>query len=322
MLAAQLRQAGYEVVESAGRQEGIELLRRMEFRAGLIELSGREAASSLPGGQSRPPDGKKSAELAQLTGTSESIEELRRLIARLAPTGLALLVSGEHGTGKKHVARVIHQASARRNLPLVPLDTSTFSEYALEAILFGSPAVAGDPAKAGLLGLPDVGTLYLGSIDALSVSLQRRLLAAIEEGTFQPPGDAHARAVTVRLVCGSSRPLLQAVNEGRVLYDLYSRLSLYELCIPPLRERVEDIPILLRSLLERLCRASNRPVPAVERDAERALLDSPWPGNLRELGNVLERTLSFLGGPVIRVSDLPSGPYRAIRKLENLKETP
>jgi DNA-binding NtrC family response regulator len=320
MLASQLRKTGYEVVESASRQEGIELLRRMEFRAGLVELSGREAASAVPGGQGRPFELKKTPEFVQITGSSESIQSLRRLLARLAPTGLALLVSGEHGTGKKHVARAIHQASACRNLSLVTLDSSTFSESALEGILFGFPAGAGLQGKPGLLGLPEVGTVFLGSIDSLSVPLQRRLLEAIEEGTYQAPGDAKAHTVTARVVCGSSRPLSQAVDQGRVLYDLYSRLSLYELRIPPLRERVEDIPALLRSLLERLCRSSGRLMPAVERDAQRALTDSPWPGNVRELGNVLERTLSLLTGPVIRLSDLPTGPYRTIRKEGNLKE--
>jgi DNA-binding NtrC family response regulator len=320
MLAAQLRQTGYEVVESASRQEGIELLRRMQFRAGLVELSGKEEASSLPGGQGRSVAGKKTPEAVSITGSSEPIQALRRMVDRLAPTELALLVSGEHGTGKRHVAQAIHQASARRNLSLVSLDAGSFPESRLESLLFGSPAAAGARGKAGLLGLPNVGTLYLGSIDALSLPLQRRLLVAMEEGTYQSPGDAQTHEFPARLVCGTSRSLSQAVDQGQVLYDLYSRLSLYELRIPPLRARVEDIPLLWSSLLERLCRASGREVPIVELDAQGALLESPWPGNVRELGNVLERTLSLLDGPVIRLSDLPSGPYRTIRKVENLKE--
>lgn len=319
-LASLLRQSGYEVVECPSRQEGLRMLKGAEARVSLVELSGKEGASSHPAWRDAEPGKKKSAEPAQIAGSSELIQSLRRLVERLAPTELSLLVSGEIGTGKKHVAQVIHQASSRRELSLVTLDSITFSESALENILFGSPAGVGPRGKTGLLGLPEVGTIFLGAIESLSLPLQRKLLLAIEEGVCQPAGDAHTRPVTARLICGTSRNLSEEVDAGRMLYDLYSRLSLYELRIPPLRERVQDLPVLVRSLLERQCRLSNRVIPAVDRDAEQALLDSPWPGNVRELSNVLERTLSLLDGHVIRLADLPNGPYRMVRRVENLRE--
>ena len=319
-LASSLRQSGYDVVECSSRQEGLRLLRSMKSSAGLVELSGGEAALAESGSPAAGAGGPSPSDLAHITGSSEAIRSLRRMVERLAPTGLALLVAGESGAGKKHIARVIHEASARRELSFVALDAGTCSEQSLDGVLFGSPGGVGPNGKTGLLGGAGVGTVFLGAIEALSAPLQRKLLLAIEEGSFQSPGDARSRPVTARILCGTSRFLSEEVEQGRLLYDLFSRLSLYELRVPPLRDRTEDIPVLARALLERLCRHSKRWVPELDPEAEQVLLDSPWPGNVRELGIVLERTLSLLEGPVIRRTDLPTGPYRTLRRVETLKE--
>jgi DNA-binding NtrC family response regulator len=319
-LASSLRQSGYDVVECSSRQEGLRLLKSMKTRAGLIELSGGEAAFAEAGAPVAGPGRPSASGPAQLTGSSQALQSLRRMVERLAPTDLALLVAGESGAGKKHLARVIHESSTRRELSFVALDAGTCSEQSLDGVLFGCPGGVGPHGKSGLLGGAGVGTVYLGAIEALTAPLQRKLLLAIEEGSFQSPGDARSRPVTARIVCGTSRVLSNEVEQGRLLYDLFSRLSLYELRVPPLRERTEDIPLLVRALLERLCRHSKRWVPELDPGAEQVLLDSPWPGNVRELGIVLERTLSLLEGTVIRQADLPTGPYRELRRAETLKE--
>jgi DNA-binding NtrC family response regulator len=286
-----------------------------------VSGNGSEEPDSDGHGPGQGKDPAEPVDSIDIPGTGRAIEEVRRSVTALAPSEVVVCIRGESGTGKERVARAIHQASARSSQPFFALDCSTFSESSLDALLFGRLGGAPASRSPGLLGWPAGGSVYLRQIESLGITLQRKLLRSIEERQYSPQDGLSPLPVRVRLICGSTEALAAKVAEGKFSYDLHAKLALYEIWMPPLRERSGDIPLLARHLIERWCRAAGRDVPVLGPEAMKALQSRPWQGNVRELSDVLERTLLLLEGSSIGLSDLPTWPSPVPSgDRENLRE--
>jgi two-component system response regulator PilR (NtrC family) len=229
-------------------------------------------------------------------------------IRKTADTASTVMVTGESGTGKELVARAIHMASGRRNGPFISVNCGAVPETLMEAELFGhvkgafTGAVA---ASEGLFAAANGGTLFLDEITEIAPSLQVKLLRVIQERQVRRIGDVRDVAVDVRLVAASNRELARAVAEGVLREDLFYRLNVIPIHLPPLRERREDIPLLVAHFIEKVAAAQGKPTRAVTPEAMALLEGHQWPGNIRELENVLERAMVLGSGPVIDADALP-----------------
>jgi two-component system response regulator HydG len=232
-----------------------------------------------------------------LTGRSPGMEKLYRILSKVAFTTHPVLIIGESGTGKGVVAETIHLNGPRADEPLTLVDCSTLEGAAIEARLFGSGG-----AK-GLLG--GAGTVVVDEVSAMPLELQARLSRALESRQVRSSDSAQPSPFTARLLAATSRDLPQLVETGRFRKDLFYRLNVVNLRIPPLRERKEDIPLLAASILERMERDHTVDV-SIAQDAIRLLVDYEWPGNVRELEHALERGIALSSGPVLHLGDLPT----------------
>ncbi|HUK65460.1 MAG TPA: sigma-54 dependent transcriptional regulator [Anaeromyxobacteraceae bacterium] len=243
--------------------------------------------------------------LENVVGRSEAMLQVYKTAARVAATDATVLIEGESGTGKELVARAIHAASPRARGPFVAVDCGAIAEGVLESELFGHARGAFTGAQASRRGLFEEathGTLFLDEIGDVGPNLQARLLRALQEGTVRRVGTNEAIAVDVRVVAASNRDLAQAVKEGRFREDLFYRLNVVNIRIPPLRERREDIPLLA----EHFAAKHGRPEGATVSPAARDLLVAyDWPGNVRELENVVARALALNPSGVILPEDVP-----------------
>jgi DNA-binding NtrC family response regulator len=251
-----------------------------------------------------------------MVGESEAIQELKGLITDVAPTDVTVLVLGETGTGKELVARAIHAGSPRAKRRLVAVNCAAIPETLLEAELFGwvkGAFTGAEGRREGKFAVADRGTLFLDEIGDLPLSLQAKLLRVLEERAITPLGSDESRAVDVRLVAATHRDLKAEVDAGRFRADLFYRLNVVPLRIPPLRERRGDIPLLVRHLLRALATRHGKVVRSVDPTFLAWLTDQPWPGNVRELENALERTLVRCRDGVLR-APAPTGallpPFR------------
>jgi len=243
-----------------------------------------------------------------LIGSSTAIQTIHRLIAKVATTDSTVLICGETGTGKELAARAVHRASPRHVRPFVAINCGSIPEALLESELFGHVRGAftgADRDKRGLFEVADGGTIFLDEIGEMPSSLQPKILRALENREIMRVGSTTPVRISARIVAATHRSLPKMIEEGSFRQDLYYRLNIFEIAIPPLRERPEDIRPLAAHLLERLCRSLNRSIPALEPDALRALEAYGWPGNVRELANVLERALILSDAPRVGLSDLP-----------------
>ena len=243
-----------------------------------------------------------------LVGKSEALASVKRMLARVAPTPATALITGESGTGKELVARSLHLLSPRREQPFVKINCAAIPEGLLESELFGyeKGAFTGAAArKPGRFELADGGTLFLDEIGEIPLAAQPKLLRAVQDGSFYRVGGTRTITVDVRLVVATNRDLKREVKEGRFREDLFYRLNVVPIQLPPLRERREDIPMLAHSFLERFARGLKRPVKDIEPDAIEALVAHAWPGNIRELENVIERCVLFSEQATISLQDLP-----------------
>ena len=247
---------------------------------------------------------------AQLIGTSPELTELRAEIARIAASDAKVLVTGESGVGKELVARAVHAQSARANAPFVAMNCAGLPETLLETELFGHVRGSFTGAyrdKAGKFELGNQGTVFMDEIGEMTLRMQGLLLRFMETGELQKVGSDRANArVDVRVIAATNRDLRQLIVEGKFREDLFYRLNVIHLLVPPLRERRADIPALIEHFLGRFHRPNGHATKTLAPEAMAALVAYPWPGNVRELENVVERIVVRAKGELVTVADLPS----------------
>jgi DNA-binding NtrC family response regulator len=243
-----------------------------------------------------------------LVGGSPAMEELRQFIARVAPYDVSILIRGESGTGKELVAHAIHGQSKRRRGPFIPLDCAALPETLVESELFGHERGAFTGATQRRLGrfeLAHTGTLFLDEIGNLPISTQMKLLRVLEDRAITRLGGRGQIPIDVRIVAATHVSFEDALREGRFREDLYHRLNEFTIQVPPLRERTEDIPVLVEHFLARLGAELEKPVPGATPEAVAALRAYAWPGNVRELRNALKRAAVLAEGTIL-LADLPA----------------
>jgi len=253
------------------------------------------------------------AELTGLVGESEPIREVLVKIEQIAPVSSTVLIEGESGTGKELVARAIHKLSPRRGKPFIAVNVGALPETLLESELFGHEKGAFTGAAERRLGrfeLADTGTLFLDEIGEVPTSTQVKLLRVLEEREVTRVGGTQTIPVDVRVVAATNRPLREHVEEGGFRADLYYRLNVLRIYLPPLRERKEDIPLLVRRFVAEFARQHDRPFRGISADAMALLAEYGWPGNVRELRNLVESMVVLAHGREIVADDIP----RAIRE--------
>jgi transcriptional regulator with GAF, ATPase, and Fis domain len=232
---------------------------------------------------------------------------LKRRVARLIPTSVAVLIEGETGTGKELLARAIHQDGPRRQRPFVPVNCGVLSADLVDSELFGHErgAFTGAVARrAGRVVEADGGTLFLDEIGELSLSVQSKLLRLLQEGEVQRVGADRPLAVDVRIVAATNRDLRAMVERGTFRSDCYYRLSGFTVYVPPLRERGADVTLLAERMIGRFAFELGRPEPRLDADARRVLCRHPWPGNVRELENVVREAVLYCDAPSITGDDI------------------
>ncbi len=250
----------------------------------------------------------------RIVGDSPAVRGVVSAIEKVAPTGATVLVRGPSGTGKELVARAVHGNSPRRDRPLVTVNCATLQESLLESELFGHEKGAftgADRPKPGLFEVAEGGTLFIDEVAEMSPALQAKFLRVLEDGHYRRVGSTLEKHADVRVVAATNKPLEDEVKAGRFREDLFFRLNVIAIALPPLRDRREDIPPLVTHLLR------TRPVGkvpfAIDAEALRVLCGYDWPGNVRELANVLERAQILAEGDVITTDDLPENLVQASR---------
>ncbi len=248
-------------------------------------------------------------QFSNIIGKSALMQRIYQLIEKVAPTKATVLITGASGTGKELIARAIHYNSPRRDKPFISVNCGALPENLLESELFGHERGAFSGAvnrRKGRFERADTGTLFLDEISEMSPSLQVKLLRALQEMNFERVGGSETIEVDVRIVAASNRNLKQEVAQQRFRSDLFYRLNVVHIELPPLRERKEDIPLLVDHFLKKYSEEVGAPSPlAIQTPALSILMDYPWPGNVRELENVIERTVILAAGDIITVEDLP-----------------
>ena len=258
-----------------------------------------------------------------MIGTSPEMEKIVRIVQKVAPANHPVLILGESGTGKEMVARAVHTSGPHASRRFTMLDCGHLAPAVLEAELFGyglGPNTAFKNAKRGALVSEEGGTLFLDSIGDMPLDLQGKLVRALQEKQIIPPGSDVPLPVTVRVLAASTRNLSALVDQGIFRKDLYYRLNVVTLRIPPLRERRQDIPVLAEYFLQRMRRESavtHQFAPATMQ----VMLDYDWPGNVRELESAIERACSLSSGPVLHVSDLPTQLQGAVLSQQMAGDT-
>jgi transcriptional regulator with PAS, ATPase and Fis domain len=256
----------------------------------------------------------------ELVGNSEPIRKIYTLIEQVAPSSASVLITGESGTGKELVARTIHRMSPRRDRPFVAINCSAIPETLMESELFGHEKGAFTGAasrRQGCFELADTGTLLLDEIGEMPALLQAKLLRVIEERAVRRLGSRKEIPVDVRLLAATNRYPHQAVEEGKLRDDLLYRLNVFGIHLPPLAERKEDLPLLAQHLVTQLAEKHGRPARFLSRAALDALQFHAWPGNIRELRNVIERAVIICSGEQIERHHFAPYPIEQRERLRN-----
>jgi formate hydrogenlyase transcriptional activator len=246
----------------------------------------------------------------EIVGTSEAIRKVLELVRTVAPTNSTALIEGETGTGKELIARAIHEHSTRRDRPFVKLNCAAIPLGLLESELFGHErgAFTGAVArKVGRFECADQGTLFLDEIGDIPLELQPKLLRVLQEGEFERLGSTQTLRVNVRLIAATHCDLAALVSRDGFRSDLYYRLNVFPIPVPALRERMEDIPLLVRHFVETFAEQMGKQVKEIPVDVTRALVNHSWPGNIRELQNFIERSVILTSGEVLQA---PLGDLR------------
>jgi len=291
-----IKRGAYDYITKPFDVEDIELLVRRALDKRALEREVLYLRSTLPRG------------VDAMVGRNVEMARIYRLIAQIAPTSATVLVTGESGTGKELVARAIHEKSPRARRPFVAVNVAALPETLVESELFGHEKGAFTGAfaqKPGRFELAHGGTLFLDEIGCLRLDLQTKILRALQEREIERVGGCRTVRVDVRVVAATNVNLRQAVRERRFREDLYYRLNVVPIAVPPLRERRDDIPLLVDHFLAKYAREFNRDVHGVSADALEVLVRYDWPGNVREMENIIQRSVVLAGGPVLQLQDLP-----------------
>jgi len=252
---------------------------------------------------------------AQLVGQSEAMQKVFEVVRKVADSKSNVLICGESGTGKELVARAIHYNSSRSSMPFVAVNCSAVPETLLESELFGHMKGSFTGAmsnKAGLFEVANGGTMFLDEIGDTTPAIQVKLLRVIQEREFRRVGGNQDVKVDVRIVAATNKNLEKAVADGSFREDLYYRLDVIPIRLPPLRMRSGDIPLLVKHFLERFAKESGKPVPVLNSDAMRVLVGHEWRGNVRELENLIERVVAFSIGGVVTDTDVEGWLNRSV----------
>jgi two-component system response regulator HydG len=308
-----MKDGAYDYVTKPFSMEELRLL--LERVAGHLKLKTenrvlREAIKSRQG-------------FGNIIGRAPEMEKIYRIIAKAGQSSHPVLILGESGTGKELVAKSIHFSGPFRNKPFIPVDCGSLVPTLIESELFGHVRGAFTGAthpKDGLLAIAEGGTVFLDEIGDLPVDLQSKLLRAIQEKEIRPVGSVKRVPINVRILAATNRDLERAVADGTFRRDLYFRLNVLTLRIPPLRERRQDIPLLVAHFLERQGREAGIE-KTISDDALKALLSYDWPGNVRELENCLERACALSSANELQVRDLPTQVYGAPIDLLGVSHT-
>ncbi|MFO7908077.1 MAG: sigma-54-dependent transcriptional regulator [Planctomycetota bacterium] len=294
-----MRLGAFDYIEKPFRVERLEELVARALRHGEAEC----ARTTVP--STREPDNP--AVGVDMIGDSPAMKSLRREIARVAPTEETVLITGESGTGKELVARNIHLASKRAEAPLVGFNCPALSPQLVESELFGHDRGAftgADASRVGRFELADRGTVLLDEISEIELPLQAKLLRVLQEKTFERVGSSISRSVDTRVLATTNRDLLREVREGRFRQDLYFRLAVVPIAVPPLRKRREDIPALVRYFQRLAAERLEQSPPPIDENAMDVLVNHYWPGNVRELENIVTRACVLSGQPTITADQL------------------
>ena len=244
---------------------------------------------------------------ASIVGKNDRMQEIYRLIEKVAPTPASVLITGESGTGKELVARAIHLNSPREKSPFISVNCAALPETLLESELFGHERGAFTGAtsmRKGRFELADSGTLFLDEIGDIPLPLQAKLLRVLQERSFERVGGVQPININVRIITATNRELKKEVDEGRFREDLYYRLNVVHIHLPPLRERTDDIPMLTDHFINKFARMLNKPDLRISGETLRYLVGLPWEGNVRELENTIERAAILCSGNVIKPEDV------------------
>lgn len=246
--------------------------------------------------------------ITHVIGKNHRIREIYELLPEIAKTKSTVLIEGESGTGKELLAHAIHQLSPRGDKPFIRVNCGALAEGILESELFGHVKGAFTGAIANKIGrfeLADGGTIFLDEIGDISPALQVKLLRVLQEEEFERVGDTQRIKVDVRVIAATHKDLIQAIRQGEFRPDLYYRLRVMPIQLPPLRERREDIPLLINHFLNKFNREFGRKVNQISTEAMEVLLNYPYPGNIRELENIIEHAMVLCTGPTIQIEHLP-----------------
>lgn len=251
---------------------------------------------------------REKASFSKIIGTSPAFVQIMDLVSKVAPTRSTVLLSGESGTGKEIIAEAIHFASSRGESSLVKINCGALTETLLESELFGHEKGAFTGAhqqRMGRFEMANGGTLFLDEIGEMSLGMQVKLLRVLQDGCFERVGSSRTVQVDVRIIAATNRDLEKEVKEKRFRQDLYYRLNVITIDIPPLRERAEDIPLLAGFFLNKYSEMNNKNFIGFSPEVNQVLCNYPWPGNVRELENIVERAVSLCQTQTIDLSDLP-----------------
>ncbi len=243
-----------------------------------------------------------------IIGSSEPMQKVFQIMEKVIPSKSNILITGESGTGKGLVAQAIHESGPRKDKPFISINCGAIPENLLESELFGHKKGAFTSAnedKKGLITMAHTGTLFLDEIGELPQSLQVKLLHVIQTKELTPVGDTRVITVDVRVIAATNADLMQRVKDGRFREDLYYRLNVIEIRMPSLRERRDDVPIIMKHYLKLFAEEAGKNIKDIDYEAMQALLAYDWPGNIRELRNTIERAIVLADGEIVTIHDLP-----------------